>query len=1083
MNSKTVSSFRSSLVCLLALLFVILGAGAAVKMDVQAFPNQNVPLYTIRVSVPGMIPERVDETVTRPVEEAVRELGGVEKLASTSRTGSAQVSVTVKESIGSDYKDRLSEKLAELSKRLPTGAVQVEQENLKDNEIGHLFLHGTDLQTLSDVARYTVYEKLINIPGVSRVEMDTEGVQNKVEVLFRPSMLQAYALTPGDVIRQLQGDSSVEQLGTVGEGKEQTGFQWISQASSPQELGKQLIASDKGYVALKVLADIRDLRGSKGEAVPVYRGEPAVGVRVFAQEAGQIPSVRADVMQAIEELNEAAQTRYVIDLFADRQAVLSFSLRDMGVLVGLAAVVSSVLMGVWWRSAAVAVIALLSVVLATGALLGGLWLSGTSLNLASLGPITLFALLFIGAGTALFNRMVRVEEYSLTAFDREAKQLIKPLLLSVVVFSILYGGVLCTDFLKGSDKPTLYEALPVIGWGTLALLLVYGFIAPTLAAMWLTEPLRHRQPSPRGKMIAYLVKRWERLTEQGYLPYGMILTISVLTVALLSSFVIADPYNKTNSNEMTISLKMLQDRTVDDAVQAAKAAEEKLRKVAEVADLYTVATKQELIFQLILKDKYDWTRSRADLEKELDKQLQDIPGTDPFALVVGEDRGSRMEFTIKGPSLNTTRDIANQMVTFLTSLRWRDDDGREIITDEKSSATDDRTYITIKPKPGMLARYQVSEADVKSQLQSYLGEQQAGSAFWSDRTVPIVVRYPEPLMEHPDQVKNILIRTPKGTVRLVDLVDWRIGTAPATYQKEDGLYVFKVSSAVSQPGRISSLYYYLPLTMQKSMTIPDGYTILNADQVRKLEKEESDETDVGTRVVVAAVVLVTVMLASVLLLRRVRDGATVLLVLPTLAGAVLLGLLALDRPLNVLGFYGIAAAAALIIQQTLVHLDSLVRAQKTSPSIQEGVRRGTGACIHSVSILFAALVAASLPLAAGAADGIDFHASFAAALLAGALLGWYVVTVLVPAMYQAAERKKVYQSEFSLPLIRQRIVSWWENERVRRKDLREWKKREKQKRQELQGNNAAAATPRHGDLSDDDFLPLGRFSSANDANN
>ncbi len=1081
MNNRTVHSLRSSLVGLLALLFAILGVGAATKMDVQPFPDKEVPEYTIRVSVPGMIPELVDETVTRPVEEAVRELGGVEKITSTSRTGASQVTVKGKDTIGSDYKERLTVRMEELSKRLPGSGVEVEQKNLKDNEVGHLLLHGADLQTLSDAARYTLYEKLINVPGVSRVEVEGGSVQNKVEVVFRPSMLQAYALTPGEVIRQLREDSSIDQLGSVGQGVDQTGLQWVSQTSSPQELGRQLIASDKGYVALKVLAEIRDLRGSKGDEVPVYRGEPAVGVRVFAQEVGQLPSVRADVIQAIDELNKAAGGRYVIDLFEDRQSVLSASIRDMGLLVGLAAIVASVLIGVSTGSATSAVISLLSVVLAAGAMLGGLWLTGTSLNIASLGPVTLFALLYVGAGSAMFNRFGRIEEITVAAIDREAKQLLKPLLLTVVVFSIVYAGVLCTDFVKESDKAMLYEALPVIGWGTLSLLLTYGLITPTLTAMWWTEPVRRRTQWGTGKAASLLVKRWERQTGEGYLPYGITLTVSVLALIFLNSFLIVEPYEKTDLNRMNISLQMIQESTLEDAVQAAKMAEEKLRQVAEVADLYTVSTKQELTFHLKLRDKYDWTRSRADLEKELDKQLRDIPGTDPFALVVGEESGSRMEFTIKGPSLNTTRDIANQMVTYLTGLGWRDDEGREIITDEKSSLTDDRTYISIKPKPGMFARYQVSEDDVKSQLESYLGEQPVGSAFWNDRAVPIVVRYPEPLMEHADQVKNILIRTPKGTVRLADLVEWKIGTAPATYQREDGLYVFKVSSAVSDPGRIDGLYFYLPLQMAKSMTIPDGYQILNADEVRKLEKEESDQTDVGTRVVVAASVLVTVLLASLLLQRRIRDGAFVLLLLPTLAGAALLGLLVLNRPLNVMGFYGIATAAALIVQQSLVHLDSLARVQGFASSIREGVRSGTAACLMGVSVLFAAVVVASLPLVSGAAAGIDYHASFAAALLSCSLLGWFAVAVLIPAMYQAAEWKKAYKSEFSLPLMKKRFSGWWENYRVRRKDLREWKMREKQKRQELQMNHSSP-TPRKGELSGEDFLPLGQFPSAKDAN-
>jgi len=1072
MNNRGVHPFRKTLVSLLALFFAILGAGAAVEMDVQSFPDQSLPAYTIRVLVPGMIPERVDEEVTRPAEEAVRELGAVEKIISASRTGASEVHVRIKQELDTDYEERLSAKLEALSQRVPGASVTVEPHRLKANEIGYFLLHGTDLQTLSDIARYTIYEKLVNLPGVSRVEIEGESVQNKVEVLFRPSMLQLYAITPGDIVRQLQGEAQIHQVGTAGEGNDETGFQWEGQAANPQELGKRLVSTGKGYVAVKVLAEIRDLRGTKGEAVPVYQGEPSVGIRVFGQETGNITSVRAQVAEAVAALNQASQGRYTLDWFTDRQAVLSGTLRDLATLVALAAGISSVLLGLQTGKVSIAVASLLSAVLAVGAVLGGMWISGMPLTLASLGPATLFALFFIGAGTALFNRLGSVEDPSIETFDREVKRLFPSLLLSLAVCSILFAGVLYTDVLKETDKPLLCDALPVMGWGTLSLLLVYGLIAPTLTAMWWTEPKLRRKRKTDGAVTRYLAGKWEDAVSQGYLPYGTALTLSLLAVLFLHSFVLVDTYDNTDRNQMTVSLPMMPGSSVEDAVQAAAQAEQQLRTVAEVQDLYAVATKQELTFHVRLQDKYDWTRSRADLEKELDKQLRGIPGTDPYALVVGENRSLRMEFTVKGPSLHTTREIANHLFSFLRGLHWQDDEGREIITDEKTNATDHSTQISIKPRPEMLARYQVTEDDVKNQLAQYLGEQRAGSAYWNDRTVPIVARYPEHLLAHADQVRGLLIRTPKGTVRLADLVDWQIGTAPPIYQREDGLYVFQVSSAVSEPSRIESLYYVLPLRMKQSMTIPEGYRILNEDERKKQQEEEANRTDWTLRLIVTAVVIVGVLLASVLLVRRIRDGAFVLLLLPTLSGAVLLGLLVFDRPLNLMGFYGIAAALALLVQQVLVKLDALARARQSSATIEEGVRLAAASSVHSVSGLYAALLAACLPLAASAVAGIDVHASFATSLLAGCLLGWFAVTVLVPAMYREAERKQAYSSDVTLPILIKRLGIWWQNQQVRRQDVRERKKRETQRKRAAQDSNAVSSQLQSRELSPEDFLPL-----------
>lgn len=81
------------------------------------------------------------------------------------------------------------------------------------------------------------------------------------------------------------------------------------QAASVQELGRTPIPTQKGYVALSLLADIRDLRGSEGESSIVYKGDPAIGIRIYGQETGQAPDTRERLFQAIASLNEEGKGR------------------------------------------------------------------------------------------------------------------------------------------------------------------------------------------------------------------------------------------------------------------------------------------------------------------------------------------------------------------------------------------------------------------------------------------------------------------------------------------------------------------------------------------------------------------------------------------------------------------------------------------------------------------------------------------------------------------------------------------------------------------------------------------------------
>ncbi|MGN7469526.1 efflux RND transporter permease subunit [Brevibacillus sp. SAFN-007a] len=1075
MNNRALLSIAPALARLIAVLLCLLAVSAVFRLDVQTFSDRGLPEYRISLVAPGLTADQVEASVTRKVEEAIRALGSPAVISSTSRPGAGTITVKTRENLGSAYKERLEQKLSEVVKTLPVQEYSISQEKLGDSLVGFYLLHGSDVQTLSNVARYTVYEKLIQAPGVARVEVDGQLVREQIEVVFRPAMLLAYSVTPGDVLNQLPADVIGEEIGTVGKAADRTAFTWTSRTEGPQGLGRKLIATGKGYVPLSTLADIRDTRGSKGEAVSVYRGSPAVGISVYAAEVGQVPSIRKEIAEMVAELNEEAAGKYELNLFEDHALPISAATGQLALLACLAALLCALFLFVSLKRTGPAVLSLLAVGMAAGGVLGGMWLFGLKLTFSTLGPLLVFALVYLMAGAAFFSRLDRRGAYSLGGSLQTAWTVMKPLLLALVVMAAAWFTIVMTDLLKAEDKVVLFDAWPVLVLGAASLVLVYGWIVPVLAGSWLTA----REPeaddsSPRtpSRLTRVIIPRWERLVQQGYSPFGLTLVSSVVFVMLMQSFVLVEPFRDVKPKLKTLSLPMVQDRRIEDALQAAKMAEERLRGLAEVADLYTVASRERLTLHVKLTNKAAWTRSVFELEKELDKKLRDIPQTDPFALVVNEEQKTRLEFTVKGPSLETTNHIAKEILAYLQQMRWRDKDNREIVTDERIGPPQQTAVIDIRPKADMLARYHLSEEEIKRQLESYLGEKRAGSIYANGSRVSVVARFPDKWMDHPEQVKHILIRTQQGLVRLADLVDLSSAGSPQVYERQDGMYVVTVSSAIADPRWIDNLAYNLPLAMQEKITVPESYTIWNEEERTKQSEEQSDQKDWSGRIFVIAAMIAVVLLASLLLRRRMRDGWFALMLLPVLSGGVALGLLWLDHPMNVMGFYGVAAAAALLVSQALLHLDEMDAAHEEQPDRWESVRVGMKRVWKAHTGTNAAIALACLPIVGGWMAGGETVASFGSTLLFGILLAAFVTLVLVPGMQYAAQWRDSAPSDLSLSVLVRSLRHWQENERVRRRDLREWKRRQKQLANERRKERQEESVHPKKELSQEDFLPL-----------
>ncbi|WP_400162563.1 efflux RND transporter permease subunit [Brevibacillus sp. TJ4] len=1080
MTNRTWLSILPTLARIGALLCCLLTVGALLRMDVVKFPDHPVPVYVIRLLAPELTSQQVDESITLPVEAAVRSLGTAgSKIVSESRPGMATITVETSDLLDRDFREKLEQTLETSAAMLPVGEWSISQDNQADQRIGYFLLHGADVQTLADVARHTVYETLISLPGVARLEIEDDVVRQEVQLVFRPSALQAYGLTPGDVLAQLPPEAAAEEVGTVGRGKEQTSIQWHSQTEGPQALGSKMIASEKGYVPLKTLAEIRDLRGTKGEQIQVYQGEPAIGITVFAAQTGQLPAAREVVLETVDALNQAANGRYRMDLFADDAAPLTGAIGQISFLLGLAAVLCAAWIGWRQKSKLTALLSLLAVLLAAGALLGGMWLGGIPLSLSTIGPYSLFVLLGIGAGPFLFQRVSRQMEMTPLTCLRQSWGLIRPLLVTILVLTAGWFAVLVTDYVEPVDRSFLLAAWPIFLLGTITLLFVYGFVIPVLAASWgvkkpspLTADAIPLAKRPTIRWAGYVRGRWEQTVRKGFLPYAVLLAVSLVTSMLLHPFLDVDSYETTAAEEKSLSLAMVRGSTVDDAIRAAQIAEQRLRGIPEVRDVYTVAEREGLTFHLLLHDIGKWTRTRYELEKELDRQLRDIRGTDPYAFVVNKEQKLRLEFTVRGPSRHMTEEIAQNVLTMLQEVRTRDEKGREMITDERIGDERSGTYLDIRPRQEMLLRYRVSEAEIKRQLASYLGNQPVGSVNWNGREVAVLARFPEGWMEHEDQVKNTMIRTPQGMARLRDLVDVSYGTQPTVYKREDGWYVMQVSSAVSDPGRIETLSYALPLQMKERMTMPEGYQVLNANEWEKLKEAEAIRADGSGRLLTIAGLAACIVVGSVLLQARTRDGWIAIALLPLTAGAVIVGLMATDRPMNLLGFYGIAAAIALMVQQALFHLDEIVQTNDEDTPLWQRVVRGSASAVCSLSGAFAAVAVTSLPFAAGWLGG-GYTASYTSSLFFGILLGAYAAIVLVPGMHYAIELRHAQKAVITLPIVIEKLRVWWENEQVRRQDRRADRMKRAStagKTQEKEAMSAAGKSIEN--LSSEDFLPI-----------
>ena len=191
----------------LAVVVMVLGGIYAVPhMPVDLFPHLEIPLVNIITHYPGAAPEDVELLVSRPVEDEMRSIVGVKRVASTSVQGISQVAVEF--SWGTTVRDArglVQAKLARVRNILPSGIdPRLEDIGTTLQEVcGYVIYGGGDPIELRTTVRHDMAGRLMDVEGVSSVEV-LGGDRRAFYVTFQPDALARLRLPITEAIAILK---------------------------------------------------------------------------------------------------------------------------------------------------------------------------------------------------------------------------------------------------------------------------------------------------------------------------------------------------------------------------------------------------------------------------------------------------------------------------------------------------------------------------------------------------------------------------------------------------------------------------------------------------------------------------------------------------------------------------------------------------------------------------------------------------------------------------------------------------------------------------------------------------------------
>ena len=451
-------------VLFLTISLVLVGAYLALTIPISVFPNTDFPRVVIGVDNGVMPIDQMLVTITRPLEEAVNSVPGLQSVRSITSRGSAEVDLFF--DWGSDMiltLQRVDAVVARLQPTLPPTA-KVETHRLTFAVfpiIGYSLTSDTLPQSkLWEIATYDLKPRINRLAGVAMVIVQGGRVP-EFQVTPDPARLLAAGITVQDILDAIRKTNLIDSPGLI-EHTHQLVLSLISgQVRTPEQIGQIVIKNSPAGVPIR-LGDIGTVTPS---TAPVYtvvtaNGKPAVLLNVDRQPESNTLQVANEVHALIQELTPALPPGVHLEAFYDQSTIVHDSIASVRDAVLLGIVLSSIILVLFlrdWGTSLVAGLVIPVTILITFIVLK---VTGQTFNLMTLGGLAAAVGLVIDDAIVVLENIVLHRDAGQSRFEaiRSAlSELTVPLIGSTITPIVVFLPLISTTGVTG----TFFRALAI----------------------------------------------------------------------------------------------------------------------------------------------------------------------------------------------------------------------------------------------------------------------------------------------------------------------------------------------------------------------------------------------------------------------------------------------------------------------------------------------------------------------------------------------------------------------------------------------------------------------------------------------
>jgi len=1032
MNLARLVSNQSRAVLVLVALICAGGLYAAWRLPIAIFPSTDFPRVVIIVDN-GVAPApQTLVSVTRPIEEAMNGIPGIQRIKSKTSRGSSEISLFFDWSVDVRQSLQLVQaRLSQMASTLPPTARIDHVERLTFAVFpvtGYSLTSDTrDLASLRDIANYTIRPQLARLPGIATVGV-AGGKNREFHVTIDPERLVAHNVSVQQVVDAVHNSNIIVSPGLIEENHQLELALVSGQAPKPEDLNGIVIATvNNAPVTLADVATVGVGVEPQYTLVSAYPGKPAVLLNINRQPDANTVAVVDEVKAELAAMRGQIPKDITIAPYYDQSLLVRESMNSVrdSIMIGL--LLSVVILFAFLRNWGTTFVAVLVIPVTVLATFLAMWLAGLSLDLMTLGGVA------AAIGLVIDDAIVVVENIythmSLGQSRREAVQkaiseITVPIIGSTITPVVVFLPLTLLTGVTGSFFRSLALTMAVALLTSLVLALSF---TPVLAERFVRAKRREgskedtgqsgnqreeEEEAAQGRILGAIVRRYEWVLGHA-LDHRWVILI-VVAVVLGWSYLLYRSLGSEFLPEFDESAFILDywappgasltetDRLlhhVEDLLRETPEVEGYSRRTGlELGLFITEPNRGDFAVKLKPGHKRDTDEVMADLRQKLaeSEPALTVEFVGILSDVIGDLTSSPEPIEIKlfsedAPALQTKADEVEATIKKV-----------EGVVDTKNGVIVSGPAITFNIDPLRAAHLGVTATDVANTVTTAMSGDAASSILQQGRLITVRVIFPPEVRSSLDKVRGLQVRSSSGVLFRLDQV------ADVAYDKgqteiaRDGL-----RQTVGVTGRLEgkdlgTAIAEIKNLLTRDVKLPPGMTI---EYGGLYQEQQSSFRELVISLVLA---IVLVFLTLLIEFRSFAHPIAIVTGAVLALGGVLLGLFITRTTLNVVSLMGMIMIVGIVAKNGILMLDAVEDHLAAGDTVREALLRSGRRRFRPVLMTSLAAMLGMLPLALALGAGSELLQPLAIAVISGLAVALVLSLVVTPTVYTLFRHEPSY---------------------------------------------------------------------------